>query len=308
MLDVRRLRVLREVARHGSFSAAAEALSFTQSAISQQIAVLEREAGTRLVERSPRGVWLTPAGEALVTHADAILARLEDAAQELAAIAGLDGGRLRFGTFPSAGATLVPRAVAAFTARFPNVELRMVEAEPEDSLPQLRAGELDLFLGYDYDAVPDPTETGIERIALTEDRVDAVLPPDHPLAARRTVKLTDLADDPWVWETPRGACHRMFLHATGQAGFEPRIAFQTDDYQATQAFVAAGVGVTMLPRLCLTPAHPGVVVRSLGRAAPVRRVWAAVLREGYRSPAAEAMIAALAEVAGSFWSEASRAA
>src|SRR3712207_1427948 len=129
MLDVRRLRVLREVAQRGSFSAAAEALSFTQSAVSQQIAALERESGSKLIERNPRGVRLTDAGRALVQHADAILARLEDAEEELAAIAGLRGGRLRIATFQSAGATLVPRALGEFHRRHPDVELTVRQEE-----------------------------------------------------------------------------------------------------------------------------------------------------------------------------------
>src|ERR687885_1778191 len=149
MLDIRRMRVLREVAIRGSFSAAAEALSFTQSAVSQQIAALEREAGTVLVQRSARGVRLTEAGEALVRHTEAILARLAEAEAELEAIAGLRGGRLRMAAFESAGATLMPLAIAEFRQRHPAVELSMALGEPEDSLPQLRAGELDLALTFD---------------------------------------------------------------------------------------------------------------------------------------------------------------
>src|SRR5215470_16972192 len=143
MLDVRRMRVLREVAVRGSFSAAAEAPSFTQSAISQQIAALERETGTTLVQRNARGVRLTEAGEALVRHTEAILARLTEAEAELEAIAGLRGGRLRLAAFESAAATLMPQAIADYRSRHPAVELSMVLAEPEDSLPQLRAGELE---------------------------------------------------------------------------------------------------------------------------------------------------------------------
>src|SRR2546423_15250951 len=146
MLDVKRLRVLRAVATHGSFSAAAEVLAYTQSAVSQQIATLEREAGTVLVDRSARGVTLTDAGEALVRHADAILARLADAEAELEAIAGLRGGRLRLVAFPSAGATLAPAAVAAFRARHPAVDITLIPGEPEDGLAALRAGETDIAL------------------------------------------------------------------------------------------------------------------------------------------------------------------
>src|SRR5918999_1261359 len=142
MLDVRRMRVLREVGLRGSFSAAADALSFTQSAVSQQIAALEREAGTTLVQRSARGVRLTEAGEAVVRHTDAIMARLAEAEAELEAIAGLRGGRLRMASFESAGATLMPLAIARFRAEHPAVELSMSLSEPEDCIPLLRGGRL----------------------------------------------------------------------------------------------------------------------------------------------------------------------
>src|SRR5215218_7749888 len=160
MLDVRRMRVLREVALRGSFSAAAEALSFTQSAVSQQIAALEREAGAVLVERSARGVRLTEAGEAVVRHADVILARLAEAQAELEAIAGLRGGRLRMAAFESAGATLMPLAIARFRERHPAVELSMTLGEPEDSEPQLKAGDLELAIGFGSHHQAD----GIERV------------------------------------------------------------------------------------------------------------------------------------------------
>src|SRR3954454_8811420 len=146
MLDVRRMRVLREVARRGSFSAAAESLAYTQSAVSQQIAALEREAGTRLVERNARGVRLTDAGRALVDHADVILARLADAEAELEAIAGLRGGRLRLGAVPSAGASLMPETIAVFRRPHPGVELTLEPAEPAPGLAKLRVGEVDIAL------------------------------------------------------------------------------------------------------------------------------------------------------------------
>ncbi len=296
MLDIRRMRVLREVATRGSFSAAAESLSFTQSAVSQHVAALEREAGAKLVERGGRGVRLTDAGRALVTHADAILARLGEAEQELAAIAGLRGGRLRFGTFPSAGATLVPRAVATFKSRHPDVELSMVEGEPEESIPRLKAGELDMALVFDYEAVPAPSDPDLERTHLIDDAVDLVLPRGHRLAGRRMVRLEDLGGESWIAGCAASSCTTMIKRATGDSGLEARISFESDDYQVAQALVAAGVGVTMLPRLCLTTVHPEVEVRSLGRSAPVRRVWAVRLADAYRSPASEAMVQILSDV------------
>src|SRR3954447_15010479 len=154
MLDVRRMRVLKEVAAHGSFSAAAESLSFTQSAVSQQVAALEREAGAKLVERRARGIRLTPAGEALVSHADAILARLDDAEQELAAIAGLKGGRVRVASFQSAGATLVPRALAEFHRRHRDVELSASTAELADGRALRRSGDIALAIFMDFEGEP----------------------------------------------------------------------------------------------------------------------------------------------------------
>src|SRR3954447_2829319 len=168
MLDVRRMRVLREVARRGSFSAAADSLAYTQSAVSQQIAALEREAGTRLVERSARGVRLTDAGSALVRHTEAILARLGDAEAELEAIAGLRGGRVRLVTFPSAGATIVPRAIGCFRERHPGVEVVLELGEPEEGLAKLRSGECDVALVIEPPGAA-PTVDGTDRLQLLDD-------------------------------------------------------------------------------------------------------------------------------------------
>jgi DNA-binding transcriptional LysR family regulator len=300
MLDVRRMRVLREVASRGSFSAAAESLSFTQSAISQHVAALERETGAKLVERGPRRVRLTDAGRALVAHADAILARIEDAEQELAAIAGLRGGRLRLACFQSAGATLVPRAVAAFHERHPDVELSMIEAEPDAAVEALEAGDIDLALLYDHDSIPAPGDGERDLVHLIDDRYDAILPKGHRLAGRRSLTLADLAEEPWIASSEDCGCRRISESVCRAAGFEMRVAFETDETLAAQALVAAAVGVSILPRLALTTVHPGVVVLSLGRGAPVRRVWAARQRGAYRSPAGEAMVQILSDVAEEF--------
>ena len=300
MLDVRRLRILREVAARGSFSGAAESLSFTQSAISQHVAALEREAGATLVDRGARGIRLTEAGQALVHHADAILARLEHAEQELAAIRGLRGGRLRLGSFMSAGATLVPKAVAAFHERHPDVDLSMVEAEPADALARMRGGELDLALVYDHAQLPVAFGEDIKLVHLLDDPLELVVRRGHPLTDAGPVRLADLSGEAWIGGTPRDACHLIFQSSCREAGFEAQLAFETDDYQASQAFVAAGVGVALLPRLALATIHPSVEVVSLAEPAPVRRVWAAMLAEGYVSPAREAMLEVLADVSAAF--------
>jgi DNA-binding transcriptional LysR family regulator len=300
MLDVRRLRVLREVATHGSFSAAADALSYTQSAVSQQIAALEREAGSRLVERSARGVRLTDAGRALVSHADAILARLADAEDELQAIAGLRGGRLRVAAFPSACATLMPLAVRRFRELHPGVDLTLLPAEPDDGLRLLRTGEADVALTIEPTfACTSPGD--VDRIELLDDPMYIMLPGAHPLAARARLRLADLVDEQWMIGTT-GNCPdaSIFLRACQGAGFEPRVAFHLDDYNAIQGFVAAGMGVSFIPDLALIAVRDDVVVRSLGTRPPVRRIVATTLSGAFCSPAKAAMLDVLVEVAGEF--------
>ena len=295
MLDVRRMRVLREVAQRGSFSAAAEALSFTQSAVSQQIAALEREAGAVLVERNARGVRLTEAGEAVVRHTDAILARLEEAEAELEAIAGLRGGRLRLAAFESAAATVMPLAIARFTKAHPAVELSMTLMEPEDALPAMRAGDIDLAITFGAGHPGDREGDGFDHVHLLEDPMYLVLGADHPLAHRRGVRLADLAGEAWIGGPADCECNRLISRACSRAGFDPRIAFETDDYTAVQGFVAAGVGVSIIAELGLRTVRDDIVIRPLGRETPIRQIFATVTK-GYRSPATAAMLDVLREV------------
>jgi DNA-binding transcriptional LysR family regulator len=305
MLDVRRLRVLREVAACGSFSAAAESLSFTQSAVSQQVAALERECATKLLERGPRGVRLTDAGRALVDHADAILARIEDAEQELAAIAGLRGGRLRLATFQSAGATIVPRALGEFHSRHPEVEL-IVKLEEEDARGILQAGEADLAIVMDFPHTP-LLAPDLELTPLLEDPYDVILPDDHPLAARTEVALAELVEERFVVHPYGMGCREGTVAACRAEGFEPKVAIECDENDQVQAFVGTGLGVGVYPRLALANVRPGVAVRPVAGEVPTRRIFAATLAESYRSPATEAMIGILVDVAAEF-AETNRAA
>jgi DNA-binding transcriptional LysR family regulator len=282
----------------GSFSAAAESLSFTQSAISQQIAALEREAGCKLVTRNARGIRLTEAGEALVRHADAILARLAEAEAELEAIAGVRGGRLRLAAFESAAASLMPLAIAAFRAGHPGVELSLIIAEPEQAFPLLRSGEIDLALGYDSRIRGNVD--GIVRDHLISDPMYVAMPSEHPLAHKRNLRLGDLADDAWIASARDCECNRLINRACAIAGFEPRIEFQTDDYTAMQGFVAAGVGVSLIAELGLSSVRDDIVIRSLGRETPVREVYAATVQDAHRTPATQAMLTILRDVASRY--------
>ncbi|HEY1539803.1 MAG TPA: LysR family transcriptional regulator [Solirubrobacteraceae bacterium] len=300
MLDVKRLKVLREVGACGSFSAAAEALAYTQSAVSQQIAALEREAGTVLVDRNARGVRLTEAGRALVRHTEVILARLADAEAELDAIAGVRGGRLRMVSFPSAGATIAPRAIARFRKQYPGVEVTLEPREPHEGLDCLKCGDCDIALTVEAAFAPI-VDKAIERHQLLRDPMYVCLPADHPAARRARLRLKDLAGEAWILGTtgtcPDGA---ILLRACQAAGFEPRVAFQSDDYVAIQGFVAAGVGVCFIPDLALVAVRDDVVIRELEGRPPVRHVLAATLAGGFVSPAAAAMLEILVEVGSEF--------
>jgi len=298
MLDVKRMRILKEVADRGSFSAAAEALSYTQSAVSQQIASLEREAKTQLVTRGSRGIKLTEAGEALVRHADAILTRLADAEAELEAIAGLRGGRLRLAAFPTVGATLMPLAIANFRERHPDIELTVRQLEPEDSLPLLKSGELDIALTIEPSTGMDTD--GLDISFLLDDPMFAALPLNHPLAQKSRVRLKDLAGDAWIGTTDSCSCGALVRNQCIRMGFEPQITFESDDYLAVQGLIAAGVGVALIPTLALTTVRDDIIIRDLGPDAPVRQIAAATLPGAQRSPAARAMLEVLTDVAAQY--------
>jgi DNA-binding transcriptional LysR family regulator len=299
MLDVRRLRVLREVARLGSFSAAADALNYTQSAISQQIAALERETGTTLLQRRAGGVRLTDAGAALVARTDVILAQLADAERELAAIAGLRGGRVRLASFPSAGATLVTEAVSRFQRQHPEVELSLSEGEPHTTVPSLKRGDFDLAVVFDYEHPRAPNLLGAELncIHLMDDPMRLVLPANHPLASRKAIRVEQLADQAWVGGCGGGLCRQMVVDWCADAGFEPNIAFESDDHNVLVGLVAAGVGVALLPQLALRVEHPGTESRPVPGRDLVRKIYAAIPSDAYCSPATDAMIEVLKDIA-----------
>jgi len=299
MLNVVRLKILREVAHRGSFSAAASVLSYTQSAVSQQIAALEDETRMALLERHPRGVSLTAAGQTLVGHAEGILARLDAAEASLEAIAGLRGGRLRVASFPTAGATLMPLAIASFRASYPEVELTLIEGEPEQIAPRLRAGELDLALLFEFSG----ESLAHEQIVVTElleDPMYLALPQAHPLAERPHIRLEALAEEAWVQTSHTSPCARHVVRSCHAAGFEPHVAFESDDYQTVQGLVAAGVGVALIPELALSVVREQIVVRELSPASPVRQVIAAVPRGARLVPAAPAMLGVLTASAAEY--------
>ena len=297
MLNPTRLQILQEVVRRSSFSAAADALSYTQSAVSQGIARLEAETGTMLVVRDRKGIRPTPAGATLVEHADKILAQIEAAEAELDAVLGVRSGRLRVASFPSAGSTIMPLAVAMFRQGHPGIELSLAEGEPEEIAPRIRGGELDLALLFEFPGVRERPGTGLRTVSLLEDPLDVALPADHRLAAKRAVRLSDLSEEDWVQTSAPSPCARHVVRLCLGAGFEPRVTFESDDYETVQGLVAAGVGVALIPRLALTHVHPGIVIRSLAPRSPVREVTAATPQGAGVAPAARTMLQILTGVA-----------
>jgi DNA-binding transcriptional LysR family regulator len=294
MLDVRRLRVLREVIGRGSFSAAAESLHLSQSAVSQQVAVLEREVGIPLLERTSDGPKLTAAGETLMEHGDAVICRLEEAEREIAQIAGLEGGRLRLSSFSTASATLMTRALSLFRERFPKIELEFTEDDPEVSFPALKRGDLDLAVLFDYPAFPLDFSRDVEAEMIYEEPMRVALPPGHPLAAAKSVRIEDLAEEDWLCGAMPSSCRYQVINLCREAGFEPRITFQSEDYGVIKGFVAGGLGVSILPELA--GGHPGIELRAVRGRKPVRRVWAVTRESEARPPATEQMLGILREV------------
>jgi len=300
MLSPVRLRVLAALADRGSFSGAADALDYTQSAVSKQVAALEREVGAQLVVRELRPVGLTPAGEALARHARVVLEQLAAAEAEVEAIAALEAGRLRVGTYASAGATLVVQAVAAFRKLHPGVELTLIEAGRDKLVEAVRSGELDVAAVFDFPALGLTVDRGLEARHLLDESHDLLLPPDHRVARRPKVAISDLRDEDWIFPTlgPDSPTQKLFTAACAAAGYEPRIVFRVNDCEMYQALVAAGVGVGFLPRLALHPIHPGVVVKPVAKA-PGRRILAIAL-PGVRNGAVEVFLELLEGFAAAY--------
>lgn len=278
-----------EVGDRGSFTGAADALQMTQSAVSQQVAALERATGTALVERGTRPLVLTEAGQALARHGRAVVARLDSAEQEVMEITARRNGRLRLGSFPTALATFVPQALAAFQKQFPDVTLTVVDDHLQRLLPRLADCELDLAIVFDDSTSPAPAVAQLDRVHLFDDPYRVALPAGHRLArSGAAVDLSVLKEEAWVGGGPGSAWFRIIRGACGQAGYEPRVILRTDDHVAAQSFVAAGMGIAVMPGLALD--HPvfGIEVRELRRLA-ARRLWVARLPGSYPTPAAQAM-------------------
>ncbi|MDJ0345049.1 LysR family transcriptional regulator [Streptomyces sp. H10-C2] len=295
MLDVRRMQVLRAVVTSGSVTAAAANLGYTPSAVSQQVAALEKQAGMALLERVGRGVRPTAAGLLLTEHAAVISKNVAEAETALADLRAGRTGQLSIRYFATAGATLVAPALARLRVEHPGVRIDLKLIDPEDPLPEVKQGRADLAIVVHP---RDRPSAGIRLVHLLDDPYRAVLPKGHPLTAKKVLDLTDLADDPWVGnEWPAGPCLESVLDACASAGFSPDFVVESEDYATAQGFIAAGLGVGLIPLMGLGNRHPGVVVRKVRGPEPMRAIYAAVRETSPARPALLGLIDALRDAA-----------
>ncbi len=300
MLDLRRLRLLRELHERGTIAAVADALQFTPSAVSQQLAMLERETGVRLLERAGRGVRLTDPALVLVEHADALLTRAELAEADLASAAGTVVGRARVAAIQSMAIRLAMPAMQALEHAAPRLRCELVEAEPEDALPALALGDVDLVLGDEWHHQPWRLPAGLERHELLRDPLQLVLPRRHGAARRHedAVPLTELAGEPWA-TGHRGLSWDEVTQRTCRehGGFEPDIRHRTNDATVALALVAHGLALTLLPRIALQGRQAGVAVRAIDGSGAGRAIFAVTRAADAARPSTQALLAAVRDAA-----------
>jgi len=304
MLDLHRLRLLHELHARGTIAAVAEALRFTPSAVSQQLGVLEREAGVKLLEKAGRGVRLTDAALVLVTHADALLERAELAEADLAAAAGRVAGRARIASFQSAAFHLAVPAMQALARDAPDLRCELVEAEPEESLPALALGDVDVVIADEWQHQPLARPATVLREDLWQDPVHMVLPNSHPAVRRHrgAMPLAELAGDAWTTGHPGTAWEEMTRRTCRDLGaFDPDIRHRTNDSVTSLALVAGGQAVTLLPDLVdPNPAtHPGIAVRAIAEGSVHRTIFAATRAADTKRPSVQALLAAVRDAAAS---------
>ncbi len=292
MLDVRRLRLLRDLAQLGTITAVADAHTYTPSAVSQQLTALEREAGTRLLERTGRRVTLTPAGDRLVQHAEKILTALEEAEADLATTELT--GPLRIGAFPTAVRTLLPSTLVRLARDHPRLDLTVTELDPADAPRELRERRVDVALVNDYDVMPAPHLDAIDIRPLVGETVYLATPTTVSADRAPLTSVADAAADAWIAGTPGTACHAVTVHACQAAGYTPRIRHTADDFDAVLALVAAGQGVSLVPQLAAGSPPDGVTLVAL----EIRRRTSVACRSGAgRHPAIAAFVDAVRDAA-----------
>lgn len=303
-LDLQSLRVVRAIAEHGTISAAARAIGYSQPAVSRQLRRAEQRLGTPLLVKAGRGVRLTESGRVLARHALAVTAALDAAGSELAELASGRLGTLRLAAFPTASSTIVPRLLAALREQHPGIAVNYLEAEPPESVALLRDGAADLAIAFSYPGDPGGMsrrrDAALRTVELFREPVLAVLPIEHPLAAQVEVSLAELADAGWIAGCP--LCRGHLVAACASVGFAPRIELETDNPAAVLGLVGAGLGVALLPRLAVAtaPVPAGVAVRAT-RPSSERSIEAVIAADTERVPVVAAALSGLAALDGALW-------
>ncbi|MEV2274776.1 LysR family transcriptional regulator [Nocardiopsis sp. NPDC049922] len=294
MLDLSRLRALHAVRVHGSVGAAAEALGYTPSAVSQQVAKLERETGATLLERRGRGVVLTDAADLLVDTAARVLSLVEEAEVALEERRGRPSGRLTVAAFATAARGLLPGVLAELAAAHPALDPRLIEEDPHATPRMVAQGVVDLAVVHDWDIAPMSVPEGVTRLGIGRDVCDVLLPPAHPLVDRPVLSREDVATARWICQPPGTVCHDWLMRTLRAAGVEPDVAHLVGEFRTQIALVEAGLGIAMVPRLGRGALPDSVVVRPLDPA-PVRGV-SVLWREGTsRRPAVAEAVRVLRE-------------
>jgi DNA-binding transcriptional LysR family regulator len=296
-IDLRRLRVLRELQQRGTVSATAVALHLTPSAVSQQIAGLARDLGVPLLEKQGRGVRLTGQARVLLSHADAVQERLELARADLAAWEEGVVGEVRVGALSTAISALVAPCLARLRDERPRLQLRVSETDPPDALTRLDAGDLDIVLAADFRDAPAPGDPRYHRVDLLTDRMDAVLPEGHPLARPHGLRLESLSGQPWVASDVDNPCSQITVAVCASAGFSPDVQHHCLEWDAVAALVAAGAGVALIPRLAQPLRQKGLTICPVVGAPASRRIYAAVRAGAQHDPGTAAVLTCLEEVA-----------
>jgi DNA-binding transcriptional LysR family regulator len=296
-IDLRRLRILRELEQRGTVAATAASLHLTPSAVSQQLAGLAREVGVQLLEKSGRGVRLTGQARVLLEHASVVQEQLERARADLAAWRDGEIGEVRVAALSTGISGVVAPAIARLRSERPGLTVRAVEEEPPQIFTRLDAGDVDIIIAADYQGAPGRHDPHYHRVDLLTDRMDAVLPQGHPLADPGGVRLADLAAEPWVATNTRDPCAQITLAVCASAGFSPDIRHESKDWDAVGALVAAGAGVALVPRLAQPLRQQGLAVCPVVGSNASRLIFAAVRAGAQHDPTTAAVLATLTEVA-----------
>lgn len=299
MLDIRRLEVLLKVVEHGSVTAAAEAMTYTPSAVSQQLRRLELEVGMPLLQRHARGMVPTEAGHVLAVHARKVFRQMAAAESDLRDIAGLRRGSLELGTFPTVGSSFLPLAVKRFRQLYPSIQLNIRSARETELIEMLEEGTVGLSMLWDYEWGRIEADQ-LSLTTLFTDPTVLVVAADHPLARWHQVAMEVLATEPWIIRSDDHPVVEVLRRSALAAGFEPRIAFQANDYQEAQAMASVGLGVALAPRTAVVNKHPNVRIVSLGDTAPHRRVLVAHRLDRVRAATEMAFQQVLSEIAAGY--------